>query len=223
MRSASLVNSSRRDGATLLRDRFGERLYSRLSYSQEGEDLVLHRLFDGQPTGIYVDVGAHHPFRFSNTCLLYKRGWRGINIDAAPGSMALFQRFRPRDVNLEIGVGAEPIELEFFVFREAALNTFDVTVIDRQDLGWELIGARKVQCVPLASILGRELPRLGVDNIDLLTVDVEGFDLSVLRSNDWNRYRPRALVVEILDQNLSGVIHSEVARYCAGVGYEPFA
>ena len=99
---------------SLLRDRLGKRLYGRLSYSQEGEDLVLHRLFEGQATGIYVDVGAHHPFRFSNTCLLHTRGWRGINIDATPGSMAQFQRFRPRDVNLELGVAAEPAELEFF-------------------------------------------------------------------------------------------------------------
>ena len=54
----------------------------RYSFSQEGEDLLIDRMFDGQSVGFYVDVGAHHPTRFSNTYLLYLRGWRGINIDA---------------------------------------------------------------------------------------------------------------------------------------------
>ena len=75
------------------------------SYSQEGEDLLLRRIFEHQKNGFYVDVGAHHPFRFSNTYLLYKCGWRGINIDAMPGSMRLFRRFRARDINIECGVG----------------------------------------------------------------------------------------------------------------------
>src|SRR5436309_16100262 len=92
---------------SVLRERFGARTYGNLAYSQEGEDLVLRRIFETQAKGIYVDVGAHHPFRFSNTCLLHKRGWRGINIDAMPGSMTLFERFRPLDVNLELGVGVE--------------------------------------------------------------------------------------------------------------------
>ncbi|MFT7246563.1 MAG: hypothetical protein ACI82A_003940, partial [Candidatus Azotimanducaceae bacterium] len=70
------------------------------SWSQEGEDQILRRIFEQQSTGFYVDVGAHHPKRFSNTFLFYKLGWQGINIDAMPGSMALFNRERSRDLNL---------------------------------------------------------------------------------------------------------------------------
>lgn len=75
------------------------------SYSQEGEDMILHRIFERQCKGFYVDIGAHHPFRFSNTYLFYKRGWSGINIDAMPGSMNIFNKFRNRDINLEYGIG----------------------------------------------------------------------------------------------------------------------
>ena len=57
------------------------------SFSQEGEDLVLARIFEGKKNGFYVDIGAHHPTRFSNTHYFYRRGWSGINIDAMPGSM----------------------------------------------------------------------------------------------------------------------------------------
>ncbi len=76
------------------------------SYSQEGEDMVLRRLFEQKTVGYYVDVGAHHPKRFSNTYYFYKRGWRGINIDAMPGSMKLFNKMRPRDINVEIPVSS---------------------------------------------------------------------------------------------------------------------
>ena len=76
------------------------------SYSQEGEDRILQRLFENQTPGFYVDIGAHHPRRFSNTYIFYKQGWRGINVDATPGSMFLFRVFRKRDINLEIAVDA---------------------------------------------------------------------------------------------------------------------
>jgi hypothetical protein len=75
-----------------------------LSYAQEGEDMVLRRIFEDQPLGFYVDVGAHHPVRFSTTYFFYRRGCRGINIDATPGSMDAFRRLRPRDINLEVAI-----------------------------------------------------------------------------------------------------------------------
>src|SRR5690349_18351333 len=79
-------------------------LHWRRSYSQEGEDMVLRRVFEHKAHGFYVDVGAHHPMRFSNTYFFYRRGWRGINIDARPGSKREFDRARPRDINVECGV-----------------------------------------------------------------------------------------------------------------------
>jgi hypothetical protein len=69
--------------------------YAIKSYSQEGEDMILQRIFENQPCGFYVDVGAHHPKRFSNTYFFYKKGWRGINIEAMVGSRQLFNKMRP--------------------------------------------------------------------------------------------------------------------------------
>src|SRR5688500_1685041 len=78
------------------RDRLVDQ-HAELSYALEGEDMVLRRLFEGKTRGFYVDVGAHHPRRFSNTYYFYRRARRGINIDAAPGSMEAFNRDRSRD------------------------------------------------------------------------------------------------------------------------------
>ena len=182
------------------------------------------RLFEDTAAGIYVDVGAHHPFRFSNTCLLHQRGWRGINIDARPGSMRLFRRYRPDDVNLEIGISEEPTSLEFFVFAEPALNTFDQNLAsDRQKEGWVLTQRTTVACMTLSQVLEQHLPRLGTNSVDLLTVDAEGLDLAVMRSNDWRRFRPRAIVVEILESDLDQVTCSPTGRFLGNVGYVPTA
>lgn len=218
---ANLLPTTWRDA---IRDARGARVYARRAYSQEGEDLVLQRIFEKQLEGIYVDVGAHHPFRFSNTQLLHERGWRGINIDAMPGSMAMFRRFRPHDINLELGIGVEHRTLEFHVFQEAALNTFDSTLAgDRIAMGWKRERTVPVPCLPLKEVLVQHLPALGKSTIDLLTIDVEGFDFDVLRSNDWDRFRPRALVVEILDQDLATMVRSPVAEFLSGLGYSAFA
>ena len=103
------------------------------SYSQEGEDMVLQRIFAQKEYGFYIDVGAHHPKRFSNTYLFYKKGWRGINIDALPGSMDLFNKVRPNDINLEVGIGYKEEELNYYMFNESALNSFSKKLSQNRD------------------------------------------------------------------------------------------
>ena len=76
----------------------------RSRYSQWNEDQFILEYFKNKDKGIYFDVGCFHPFMYSNTCLLHNKGWQGINIDALPGSMKVFQRLRPRDINLEIAI-----------------------------------------------------------------------------------------------------------------------
>lgn len=193
---------------------------ARISSSQEGEDLVLARLFEATKHGIYVDVGAHHPFRFSNTCLLHRKGWKGINIDALPGSMEPFRKVRPTDVCLECGVSERSGSMTYFMFKDPALNTFDVELAaERSASGWPSAGQKEVLCEPLSTILFRELPHLNADRIDLMTIGVEGFDLQVIRSKDWSRFRPKALVVETLDEDPDSLRHSEIHRYCSELGY----
>src|SRR5688500_16965318 len=70
------------------------------SFSSAAEDMILrHLLGSDKMDGFYVDVGAFHPTLFSNTYFFYLNGWRGINLEARPGSKQLFDKVRPRDVN----------------------------------------------------------------------------------------------------------------------------
>ena len=123
------------------------------SWGQEGEDLILLRLFP-QDSGFYIDIGAHHPKRFSNTYLFYRKGWTGINIDAKPRSMKLFQKVRPRDINLEIPIAQEHKKLTYFEFEEPALNTFSKSL----SLERKVKPIREIQlnCYPLSEILDPE-------------------------------------------------------------------
>jgi FkbM family methyltransferase len=193
-----------------------------LSFAQEGEDLILRRVFAGQPKGRFVDVGAHHPHRFSNTYLLYRDGWRGINLDAAPRSMEPFRSSRPGDVNLECAVSDRAGERRFFVFEESALNTFSAPLADEYVRDqWRLRETVMIPSRPLAGILAEHAA--GWPSFELLSIDVEGEELSVLRSNDWERFRPRVILAEVLNATLETIAGSEVGAYLASLGYVPFA
>lgn len=194
--------------------------FGRTSYAQEGEDLILARIFEGKSKGTYVDVGAHHPQRFSNTYLLYKRGWRGVNIDATPGSMRLFQPVRPRDINLEIGVTAKAEDRDFYTFNEPALNTFDgdrARTLDKPPYRIEAI--RRVRCAPLSQILREQ----NIASVDLLTIDAEGFDFEVLQTLDWDVTQPRVVLIEQFSRDIEGLVGTESHRYLHDRGYRMIA
>ena len=194
--------------------------YHALSFSQEGEDGVLQRLFERKPEGFYLDVGSHHPQRFSNTYRFYLRGWNGINIDPLPGSKARFDALRQRDINLELGISDSTGELTYYSFEEPALNTFDPKVAASRDS--RLISEDRIQVCRLSDVLDRHLPPN--QKIDFLTIDVEGLDLQVLRSNVWSRYRPSYVLVEALGmRDVDQVINSELHAYMVAKGYSLFA
>lgn len=165
-----------------------------VSFSQEGEDKILCRLFEHQNEGFYVDVGAHHPLRFSNTAALYSRGWRGINIDATPGSMESFERVRPRDTNIECCVTEDGADVVFDLYNEPALNSTRCERAATMPADFRVVQRKIMPSRRLDDILAEHMP--AGTTLDLLSVDVEGADLDVLRSHDWARHQPRALVVE---------------------------
>lgn len=195
--------------------------YARRTYSQEGEDMILQRIFGERREGFYVDVGAHQPFRYSNTYVFYKKGWRGINIDGAPGSMAEFQRYRSGDINIEAVVSSVSEPLDFYVFDDQAYNTSSKTQVEHAlQQGAKLIKQHRLESRSLKKILDKHLP--DSTQIDFMSVDVEGFDLEVLKSNDWKRYRPKFLLVECMNEALLLNGDDATCSYLAGQGYALF-
>lgn len=199
-------------------------IYHRKSWAQEGEDLILERYFSSQSEGFYVDVGAHHPLRFSNTYRFYKKGWRGVNIDAMPNSMTEFNRVRSRDINVEVPVSADSKVLPYYIFNEPALNGFDAELAEGRNQANNTYYIERTEYLEtrrLSEILDEHL-REG-QKIDFLSIDVEGFDLEVLKSNDWQKYRPGMVLVEVFGGSLPAVIDSDINKFMIHRNYELYA
>lgn len=168
-------------------------------WGQCAEDVIVHSLLrDIHFAGFYVDVGAHHPTALSNTHYFHRLGWRGINIDASKQAIQKFEVDRPQDINLHLGVAKDNRTLEFHRFENSLFDTFDPKVADTWCKYSKKLNSDFVMCMPLSTILSECLP-IGTE-IDLLSIDVEGFECDVVESNDWTRYRPKVVVIEQLSR-----------------------
>lgn len=184
--------------------------------------MILRRIFENTPIGTYVDVGAYHPWRFSNTYFFYKRGWSGINLDATPGSAELFHKARPRDLSIEAAISRDGRELTLYSFDDPALNTLDEQVARKLEANlYRVVATRRVRTHRLVDILQANLSSGA--RIDFLTVDVEGMDSEVLESNDWSRFRPDYVLVERLGRSLEDLMRADVTKLLTGCGYDIFA
>ncbi len=182
------------------------------------EDLMLAQYLDG-PTGFYVDIGAFHPVQFSNTWFFYKRGWRGINVDASLAAVNALAQKRPRDINLQRLIGRDQQDVTFYEFEQRELNTCLASELPsiKKYHGQVPLRKTRMTTVSLARLLDEHLPAGTV--IDFMNIDTEGADEMVLRSNNWEKYRPRFLVVE-RHLSFEDFYRSELYGYLRGLQYQ---
>jgi FkbM family methyltransferase len=195
-------------------------LYSSKSFSQDGEDVVLNSFYENRKKhkGFYVDIGAHHPFRFSNTQYFYKKGWRGINIEPTVHLYKTFKRHRRKDINLNIGISNSPSSLTFYEFNEPALNGFDKELSTKRDSEgkYKIINTREIKVQRLSDVLDKNLPKN--KEIDFFNIDVEGLDLDVLHSNNWDKYSPNYILIEG-NVNFNNISQNEIYNYLSEKKY----
>ncbi len=196
--------------------------YLNESYSQEGEDNVLNRIFEHQKDGFFVDVGAHHPIRFSNTYKFYKIGWRGINIDAMPGSMEPFKAIRPEDVNLEVPVSDVEEDAKFYIFNEPAINTFSEQNAREltETTSYKIEKVVTIHTKRLDTLLDQYLP--AGQSINFMSIDAEGYDHKILLSNNWEKYRPKIVLIES-ELELKDINQSPIYQFMQANQYEFYA
>ena len=104
------------------------------------------------------------------------------------------------------------------MFNEPALNSFSKTIaMQHQNDHYKIEKMIKVPSLPLSKILTNHLPKRQA--IDVLNVDVEGLDLEVLRSNDWQNYRPKIILVEILNSSLNTISSEPIYKFLGEMGY----
>jgi FkbM family methyltransferase len=186
------------------------------SYSQYSEDLIIQSYFPrGKRDGHYVDVGCHHPRRGSNTYGLYRKGWSGILIDLEKTKVLANQLSRRRDKVILAAVSDTEEWMEIFSDKSYSTNT---TIKKNQDSNNEQsIGHIKTQT--LTNILNEENFQ---KKFELLSIDVEGVDLQVLKGLDLKCYQPQIICIENWNSKdgISAILNSEIHQYLNNQSYE---
>jgi FkbM family methyltransferase len=192
-----------------------------VSWSQGGEDIALIHALSAYKFGKYIDIGAHHPSRFSVTRHLYQMGWTGVNVDANQELIDIFNQVRTKDKNICVAVGSES-EYHFTIFEEAAISTLDSEWRDRfiredNKIAREL----KVEGRKLRTILDDFQPET---RLDLLSIDAEGSDLQVLESLEFETLEksrfPKWILLETTPP-VSNALQTPAVALAMRMGYEP--
>ncbi len=167
----------------------------RETYSQNWEDIILLSNIS-KNNWIYVDIWANHPTKLNNFYLFYKRWWTGINVEPNYMLYSKIVKKRPRDINLNIWVWNWE-KLNFYILDNHVLSTFDKNTVDDYISMWHSVLEEKVvETIPLEKLFDQYI---GERTIDIMSVDVEWFDMEVLKTNNWDKYKPEYIVLETLE------------------------
>ena len=162
-----------------------------VSYAQNCEDVLLWRALGGVERGFYIDVGAQHPDIDSVTRAFYDRGWSGVNIEPLVEEAARLRAARPRDVTLQLALGATSGTAPFFAVEGTGLSTLDAAVAR------EAAGSHPVRETTIAVRTLAEICRLhAAPEIHFLKIDVEGAEQAVLEGADLVAFRPWIVLAE---------------------------
>ena len=207
--------------------------YSQLTYAQSGEDLILASLFYklsiDKPS--YLDIGANHPSYISNTYYFYLRGSRGVCIEPNPFLSRKIKKLRKGDTVLNVGVGIyRQSEADFYLFPKSAhgLSTFSKDEAEYwKNIGMKTIGKIefekiiKVALIDINTVINKYCKNVP----DFISIDVEGLDMAILQSLDFNLYAPKVFIVETLkyDDSQKEFKNKEIIDFMTEKGYEEYA
>jgi FkbM family methyltransferase len=150
-------------------------------------------------SGSYVDIGAGTPIWGSNTYFFYKKGWRGVTVDPIGFNISLHKIVRPRDQKYRSLVSSESSQIEFYELIPWELSTTDVNmVLSRIKNGAIIFRKENISSIQLSQIYDANPPKRPA----ILSIDVEGAEMEVLLSNNWERYKPDLICVEELSNPL---------------------
>ncbi|MCR9185345.1 MAG: FkbM family methyltransferase [Halieaceae bacterium] len=198
-------------------------------FGQYGEDVIVRKLVKpNRGPGRYLDLGAFHPFRFSNTAYLWMCGWQGVNVDANANSIRLFDRVRRGDKNIcaavvseaEIASGLTEVNLMLPQVTKTrdGISALGSISSDRA----ELKALVRAVPVPTLSVNGILAENSGED-IRYINIDIEGYDEKIACDIDLARFRPEVISVEEYGPNLAALVNSVVCQHLQAHDYQLFA
>ena len=165
------------------------------SYSQYGEDLVIDGILGCKANGFFIDIGANDPMILNNTKRFYDRGWSGINIEPDPRAFNKIIQERPLNINLNIGIGPSNEISPFYLLSADTLSSFDIHDAKRNCRihHEKIIETVNIHMHPLVDVFCQYVKD---SDVDFMSIDAEGFEMAILKSNDWERFRPKLILIE---------------------------
>ena len=165
------------------------------SFSQHGEDHFIFKRFMQKRSGFYVDVGASHPYRLSNTYLLYQNGWRGVTVEPIPLLGHLHRKWRPEDTLVPKAIGLAAGRLEFKEMLPSVLSTLDAETARAYvaDGRAQLLRTYNIDVITLGQLFRDYAAQ---QRVDFLSIDMEGLDASIITSCQFDKIRPSVICIE---------------------------
>jgi FkbM family methyltransferase len=206
---------------------FGHRHFRRFprgatpSYSQSGEDVITQMIFDylGVKQPSYLDIGAWHPQVGNNTYLFYTKGSRGVLVEPNVALIPELKAVRPGDTVLNVGIGiSEQKEADYYCMSVDQLNTFDKEEAERREAASKakIMRVVKMPLVPINKVIEEHFRGKAPD---FISIDVEGLDVPIMRTLDFQRFRPKVICAETLIA-FSFKMEPDMTEFLSQKGYE---
>lgn len=194
----------------------------KVSFSKSGDDILLHKLINEYSPGLYLDIGSWKPIEASNTYFFYLRGWKGICVDPNPELIEKYKKVRPKDLFLNTAIGSDEGLIKYYMLNDkfSSMNSFDLSFIKDHQIESEIKEVHDIAMTSIESILDEHMSKN--DRLDFFDIDVEGYDLNVLQTNNWKKYRPKLIAIES-DVSIDEDINSEITNYLSSVNYKLIA
>jgi FkbM family methyltransferase len=164
---------------------YNKELYEFKSFSEYFEDFILYVLLLDIKNGFYIDIGAYDPNKVSVTKAFYLRGWNGINIEPLPNQFKLFEKERPKDINLQMVIGNNEGNVTFYV--DGQCSTVQKKYAKRNE-------SINIKMDTMSNICKKYVPE--GKEVDFCKIDVEGNERDVLLGYDFDNYKPKVFCVE---------------------------
>jgi FkbM family methyltransferase len=195
------------------------------SFSMHGEDRVLEyyqACLKLPKVGRFIDIGAYHPVMSSNTFALSLAGWNGINIDANPEAISRFEKMRPEDTNICIGISDREEECQYHIFGGGLGNTISANHLAfMKSLGAPHIDTKLIRCRPIMDVLLEVLPAQESKIFDYINIDIEGMDEIVAKQLDWELLQPKVVSIEIhFNGGIAELIEHETVTHMRNHNYQ---
>lgn len=189
------------------------------SHSQHADDYIAWQLLGSKNKGLVIEVGAFDGKHLSNSFSLEEIGWSSICIEPNPKIFSFLQKNRPKSTNINVAIVSDENVKEISFFSEK-LGVLSGCNYDEEDIkkryknrGVQYEDPEEIKVA--AKTLNKVASELNLNqkSIEIISIDVEGFEMQVLEGFNLNTYQPGLFVIEANDEGNEREIKDFFLKY----------